>query len=182
MKTLVMTGSFLALFAAATLVAQETPEFPKPQKEHEWLHQLVGEWESESKASFAGQEFGCKGTVKASMLGGFWVISEIKTDMMGSEMTGLQTIGYDAAKKTYVGSWVDTMTDHQWIYRGSVDATGKILTLEADGPNMLSPGKTAKFRDVYEFKSKDEMAMTSQMQGEDGQWTTFMSGTARRKK
>jgi hypothetical protein len=46
----------------------------------------------------------------------------------------------------------------------------------------MQAGKLAKFRDVYEFKSQDEIATTSQMQGEDGKWITFMTGTAKRKK
>jgi hypothetical protein len=57
-----------------------------------------------------------------------------------------------------------------------------VLTLEADGPNMMVPGKMSKFRDIYEFKSPDEIATTSSMQGDDGKWITFSTGTARRKK
>jgi len=182
MKTFLVTGSIVTLLAASALVAQETPVFPKPQKEHEWLMQFVGEWESDSKASFAGQQMECKGTIKSEMLGGFWVINEMKIEMMGDQMVGIQTVGYDPGSQKYVGTWVDSMTNHLWKYEGSVDDTGKILTLQAEGPNMMSPGKTAQFRDIYEFKSKDHIAISSDMQGEDGKWVTFMSGDARRKK
>jgi hypothetical protein len=72
------------------------------------------------------------------------------------------------------------MTNHLWRYEGQVDETGKILTLEAQGPNFFKPGETARFRDVYEFKSKDLIGTTSLMQGPDGKWVTFMTGTARR--
>ncbi len=97
-------------------------------------------------------------------------------------MVGVQTIGYDAAKKKYVGTWVDSMTDFMWKYEGSVDKSGKILTLEAEGPNFASPGKLTKFQDIYEFKSADVIAITSKMLGDDGKWVTFMSGSANRKK
>lgn len=43
-------------------------------------------------------------------------------------------------------------------------------------------GKLTKFRDVYEFKSKDHIVATSLMLGEDGQWIQFMIGHIRRKK
>jgi hypothetical protein len=173
----------LAAVVAAPLFAQETPQAPKPLKEHDWLKQFVGDWESESEAMIGpDQKMKCKGTMKAKMLGGFWMISETKGDMMGVTVDAIQTIGYDPEKKKYVGSWVDSMMNHMWKYEGSVDETGKILTLEAEGPSFTQPGETAKYRDVYEFKGKDQIAVSSSVQTEDGEWTTFMTGTAKRKK
>jgi hypothetical protein len=46
----------------------------------------------------------------------------------------------------------------------------------------MSEGKRTKFQDIYQFKSADEMLLTSRMLGEDGKWITFMSGTAKRGK
>lgn len=174
----------LALFSSTSLLAQEVPDFPKPQKEHELLKKFVGEWETTAEAEGPpGQPaMECHGTIKAEMLGGFWVVNEMQADMMGVQFKGVQTIGYDPKTKKYVGTWVDSMMNHMWKYDGSVDEAGKILTLEAEGPNFMEGGKTAKFRDVYEFKSKDEIATSSLMQGEDGKWITFMTGTAKRKK
>jgi hypothetical protein len=181
---LVIAGFLACVFAASMLAAQEAPEFPQPQMEHEWLRQFVGEWEAESQAAAApGQPaMTCKGTMRSRMLGGFWVISEVQTDMMGTKVNAIQTVGYDPEKKKYIGTWVDSMMNHLWKYEGSVDESGKKLTLEAEGPNFLAAGKTAKFRDTYEFKSPDHLVTTAQMQGDDGQWMTFMSGHARRKK
>jgi hypothetical protein len=184
MKKFALTAVFATLCATSALVAQELPEFPKPQKEHELLQKFVGEWESHSKASPGpGQpEMECSGTMKSRMLGGFWVISENEGDMAGMKFSAIQTIGYDAEKKKYVGTWVDSMMNHMWKYEGTVDASGKKLTLEAEGPDMSNPGKTAKYRDAYDFKSKDEIAISSEMQGADGKWITFMTGIAKRTK
>ena len=74
------------------------------------------------------------------------------------------------------------MMNHMWKYEGSVDDSGKILTLDADGPNFMAAGKLTKYRDAYEFKSPDMIITTSQMLGEDGKWITFMTGTAMRTK
>jgi hypothetical protein len=93
-----------------------------------------------------------------------------------------QTIGYDEGKKKYVGTWVDSMTAFMWQYVGNVEPSGKVLTLDADGPNFTEGGKLTKFQDIYEFKSADEILMTSRMLGADGEWVTFMSGTAKRVK
>ena len=97
-------------------------------------------------------------------------------------MTGIQTIGYDEGNKKYVGTWVDSMTAFMWQYVGNVDPSGKVLTLNADGPNFMDGGKLTKFQDIYEFKSADEILMRSRMLGTDGKWVTFMSGSAKRLK
>lgn len=173
----------LTLWVNTLLPAQQTPELPTPQKEHEWLRKFEGEWTSDSQATgVPGQPpMNGTGTMKSRMLGGFWVVSDIVFTMPGVTMNAVQTIGYDPAKKKYIGTWVDSMVNHQWVYEGTVDETGNILTLEAEGPNFMQGGKTAKFRDVYEFKSKDHIVTTSSMLGADGNWATFMTGNFHRK-
>jgi len=162
--------------------AQEPPALPKPEKEHEWLEKFVGTWNSELECQPApgAPPMKSKGTLRAKSLGGFWIVSDMKLDMMGAPMNAIQTIGYDPAKKKYVGTWVDSMTNYMWKYEGWVDEAGKILTLEADGPSFADPGKMAKYRDIYEFKAADHLLTSSQMQLPDGQWVTFMTGNGRR--
>ena len=176
------TLSFIAITSMA-VGAQELPQLPEPEKEHQWLQQFVGEWTTKSKADMGPDlpPMECEGSISSRMVGGFWVLNEMKGDMAGTPMVGMQTVGYDSAKKKYVGTWVDSMVNHMWHYEGSVDATGKILTLEAEGPNFMAGGKLTKFQDIYEFKSADEIVIASTMLGEDGKWITFMTGTAKRK-
>jgi hypothetical protein len=182
LSCLFLTITILSALSAAT--AQEVPEFPKPTKEHAWLERFVGEWETEAKG-VAGPdvpEVTCQGKMTVRMLGGFWAVCDIETDMMGTRIQAVQTIGYDSETKRYVGTWVDSVMNHLWQYDGSVDETGQVLTLVAEGPNLTTEGKTSKFRDQYEFKSKDEYVVTSSMLAEDGTWITFMTGTGKRKK
>lgn len=178
------TTRFAALFAlfavASSLTAADfTP--PKPEPEHAWLAELAGEWETNAEAVMEpGKEpIKCNGEESARMIGNFWIQSEIKNPTFG--MTGIMTLGYDPAKKKFIGTWIDSMTNHMWKYEGTLDKTGKILTLEAEGPNMMSPGKMAKFRDITEVKGKDLKVLTSEMQTEDGKWVKFMTMTAKRK-
>lgn len=183
MKLVAATLSLAVLFAVSLSLAQDPPQSPPAEKEHEWLQQFVGEWETENEATVGpDQKIKCKGTMKAKMLGPFWMISETRGEMMGTTVDGLQTIGYDPKTKKYVGSWVDSMFNHLWKYEGAVDKTGKILTLEAEGPDFVNEGQTAKYRDVYEFKSKDQIAVSSSAQNDKGEWVTFMTGSAKRKK
>ena len=177
-------AAVLGLCCSSLGFAQELPMFPGPEKEHEVLKQFVGEWDTKSEASAGPDQpaMTCDGKIQAKMLGGFWVINEMESNMPGFQMKGIQTIGYDGKSKKYVGTWVDSMMNHMWKYEGTWEEASKTLTLEAEGPNFVEAGKTAMFRDIYQFKTKDQIAISSQMQGEDGKWVTFMTGTAKRKK
>ena len=181
----VMSFALLAalFFAAAPLRAQ-APEMPKPTKEHEWLKQLVGEWTSKGKlmADPNGEPIECEGTETVRAIGGFWVQAEMNSKPFGEPVTGLMTIGYDPEKKKYVGTWVDSVTSYLWKYEGTLDESGKVLTLEADGPNFTKPGETAKYRDVITIKDKDHKTLTGMAQTEDGKWVTFMTTEFTRKK
>jgi len=148
---------------------------------HIWLQQFVGEWESESEVFMEPGKppMKFKGTESSRMIGPFWVVAEGKGDMMGMPFTSLLTLGYDSEKNKYIGSWIDSMDIHLWRYEGTVDPTGKILTLEAEGP---SDRGLSKFKEVTEFKSKDHRVFTSLRQGEDGKWTTVVTVNSRRKK
>jgi hypothetical protein len=69
---------------------------------------------------------------------------------------------------------------HLWVYDGTVDGGGRVLTLNAEGPVMTGNGTMTKYRDVIEFKSDDHRVLTSHMLGDDGQWLQFMTAHYRR--
>ena len=172
----------LFLWVVAARAADQGPPMPQPQKEHQWLQQLAGEWQYEGECIMGpGQPpMRSTGTETARALGGFWVITENKGEFMGTAVTGVMTLGYDPQKKKYVGTWVDSMTNHLWRYEGTLDASGKVLTLSAEGPAFDQPGKMANYRDVIEMKDKDTKVLTSHIE-KDGKWLQFMKMTSRRK-
>jgi hypothetical protein len=74
------------------------------------------------------------------------------------------------------------MTDQLWVYEGTLDPTKKILTLEAEGPNMMDPTKgNTRYRDVFEFKSAEHRTQTSSALV-DGKWVQFMTADYRKTK
>jgi Protein of unknown function (DUF1579) len=185
MKTRIIAVLTAALtISAAALLAQEPPQMPPPVKEHEWLQQLAGEWESEVEIFMVpGQpSIKGKGTESARMMGGFWLIGEGTGEMMGMKMTNMLTLGYDPEKKKYVGTWADSMSSYLWKYTGTVDADGKKLTLDTEGPCPMKPGVTSKFKEVIEIKDKDHKVFTSSILGDDGKWTTMIIAKSTRKK
>jgi uncharacterized protein DUF1579 len=174
----------LAATSAAFGAEPQMPEMPKPQKEHAWLEQLAGEWDSENQIFMEpGQApMTAKGEETARMIGGFWMMSENKGDMQGTPYSGILTVGYDAAKKKYVGTWIDSMQGYLWKYKGSVDDAGKTLTLETKGPCPKKGGAISNFKEVLEVKDKDHKVFTSYMEEDDGSWTKLVQIDYHRKK
>jgi hypothetical protein len=162
----------------------------EPQKEHKWLQNLVGDWTFECECitgpDMAPSKF--TGTDSVRSLGGVWMLCEGKGEMPGGGYgINLMTLGYDPAKKRFVGSFIGSMFTNLWIYEGKLDAAEKVLTLDCEGPAFTpdgkpAEGKTAKYQDIIEFISNDHRTLTSQSLGEDGKWTTFMTAHYRRSK
>ena len=156
---------------------------PEPQKEHEWLQKLVGEWTFEIDAAEPGKEsMKSEGSETVRSLGGVWTVAEGRSPMPdGSEATSVMTLGYDPQKKRFVGTFVASMMTYLWVYDGELDEAGKVLTLDAEGPGMSPDGKMAKYKDRIELVSDDHRTLTSSILGEDGNWTRFMEAHYRRK-
>jgi hypothetical protein len=53
--------------------SKETSMFSKPQKQHDWLQKLVGDWTLEADAGADGKT---TGTEHVRSLGGLWVVCE----------------------------------------------------------------------------------------------------------
>jgi hypothetical protein len=182
-----MKRIFAACFAAVlltwTVTAEDGPQMPKPGTEHDWLKQLEGEWEGEGEFfSEPGKpSFKAKSTETTRNVGGFWSITETKGEAMGQPFTGIMTLGYDPAKKAYMGTWIDSMSSTMWRYEGSVDAGGKVLTLRTEGPAPWDEKKTAKFEESIEVKDKDHKTFMSKIE-RDGEWVTLMKIEYTRKK
>jgi hypothetical protein len=157
--------------------------FATPQKEHEWLQQLVGSWsyEVEGICEPGKEPTKTSGTEIVRSLGGLWIVCE-GTGQMPDGSTGntMMTLGFDPAKKKYIGTWVGSMMTHMWIYEGEVDASGKILPLNTVGPDFSAEGKMANYQDIIEVVSKDHRILRSRSQGSDGSWTHFMTAEYRR--
>lgn len=156
----------------------------QPQKEHEWLMKLVGEWTYEHECVMGPDQPPMKGTGTESVrsIGKLWVQGESRGEMPdGSSMTSLITLGYDPQKKRFVGTWVGSPMAHLWIYDGELDAAGRKLSLYAEGPDFSGGPKLTKYCDAIEFVSDDHRTLTSTLLGENGKWTQFMTAHYRRK-
>ncbi len=166
--------------------AQEEPSMKiEPQKEHEWLQRLVGEWTFEGEMTMGPgkptEKF--SGTESVRSLGDLWILAEGQGEMPeGGLATTLMTLGYDPQRKRFVGTFIMSMMTHLWLYDGGLDAAEKVLTLNTEGPDMSAEGRLARFKDAIEVKSNDHRILTSHMLGEDGKWHKLMTAHYRRTK
>lgn len=148
------------------------------QKEHHWLRKLIGTWKSEHVIpAEPGQEpQTMTWTETFRSLEGVWFVGEASGTMPdGSSASSILTIGFDPARKRFVGSWIGSMMANLWIYDGELDASERILTLNSEGPAFDNPGHTTKFKDIIEFKSDDERIFTGVILDKDGNWSEMMS-------
>ena len=155
----------------------------KPQAEHEWLQQLLGDWTVTSECDVGPGKPPEKttGSEHVRPLGGMFVVGEGKGTMPGGGACDmLITLGYDEIKKKFTGSWAGSMMSAMFFYEGQLDAAGKVLTLETEGPGFTGDGSIARYQDVITIVSPDERTLHSQTPGPDGSWKRFMTATYRR--
>src|SRR5258706_13399754 len=161
-KTIIASLALALLFIVRVRVADEQPKMPQPQKEHEWLKQLAGDWDLDIQMQEPGKDTTkAKGSETTRLIGGFWSLAEVKSPMMDMPFTGVMTLGYDTQNKKYTATWIDSMSDYLWKYDGALDESSKILTLQTMGPCPMQGGKITRFKEVIEIKDKDHRTFTS---------------------
>jgi hypothetical protein len=121
-----------------------------------------------------------KGTETNAMMGGLWLITEFKADMMGQPFQGHGVSGWDPAKKKYVGTWVDTMSAGLGLSESTYDAASKTMTGTFEGPDPS--GKVTKVSSSVVWKGPDTRVFTMSAPGPDGKDATMMRITYTRKK
>lgn len=157
----------------------------RPQTEHEWLKQLLGDWSVTGEYDMGWDKALEKtsGTEHARSLGDMFVVGEGRGEMPGGGMADmLITLGYDATKKKFVGSWAGSMMSGMFFYQGQLDGSKKVLTLDTQGPSFTGDGSTARYQDVITIVSRDERTLHSQTLSPDGSWKRFMTATYTRVK
>ncbi len=147
--------------------------------QHAWLRRLVGVWRTEpvpQPGEDPAASAGCGGTETVRMLGDIWLLCEAQGQMGGGPAHSQMALSYDPQQRCFVGTWIGSMMNHLWVYRGgTLDADERVLTLEAEGPDFEVPGKMAQYRDVIEIVGPDERLLHGHTRAPDGSWKRFMT-------
>jgi hypothetical protein len=179
-----MKLNFAAAFClslSAAVASAQAPAPPKAGPEHEILKSDVGTWDAtvESYMPGAPTPMTSKGTETNTLVGGLWLVTDFKADMMGMPFQGHGITGYDANKKKYVGSWVDTMSSGLGLSESTYDAGTKTMTGTFEGPDPS--GQIMKMKSVVAWKDSDTRVFTMSGTGPDGKDVKFMTITYKRK-
>ena len=111
-----------------------------PGAPHKILEDMTGTWDTRTKSYMEpGQPpVESTGTCEQRMiLDGRFLHQEFKGDMMGDPFTGIGVTGYDNHKKTYVSTWMDSMSTGIYYFEGPADPDGKIITQECSGDDPV---------------------------------------------
>ncbi len=179
MKKFAILSIAIALFVSGVLAQSR-----KLAKDHEWLKQLVGEWDAQFKMYMQPDQPPAEsaGTDSVRALGNHWIVAESKFTMMGAPYSGRLSLGYDPQKKHFHGTWIDSFGGYLWVYKGTLSDAGDTLTLETEGPSIQSPDKTARYKEVIQITGKDSRMFTSSMETDHGTRMKILTVEYRRKK
>jgi hypothetical protein len=148
-----------------------------------FLEALAGEWSVVTHATLGpGQEpVRLSSKEAARLLGGQWLVAETKASTPdGAPVIAMLTLGYDPSIGRFVGTYISSQQTHLWSYVGELDATGRALTLETEGPIHGDPNRVTRYREVIEVVSANHKVMRSMILGPDGEWFEFARAEYRR--
>jgi uncharacterized protein DUF1579 len=111
------------------MAAWEKMAAPGPQ--HAELMKNAGSWNGVIKSWMSpGDPVVTKGSATYKpILGGRFLMEEYKGIMMDKPFEGFAITGYDNTKKEYINVWMDSMGTMMIFGRGTMDPSGKILTM-----------------------------------------------------
>lgn len=165
MRTLLGTFTALTgLLTAAVLLGQDgkQPPHPTPTDEHGFLRQFEGEWKTSGKGmDMTGKEIDMAGVEYDRMvLGDFWLSFVYRSQINDKPYVGHGMIGYDPAKKKYIGTWVDSMSPYMSQLEGQTDPKTNTLTLEVSGVDPMTE-KPCKGRLVFQVQDPEHRSLQS---------------------
>lgn len=174
-----ITVAVLASLVAAAAVADPNTDKPAAAPHVEYFKKAAGTWD----ATLDDQGQPSKGTETVRVLGdGLWAITDFEGAVAGTPFKGHGVSGYDAAKKKYVGIWVDTMSPFPMHTEGELDATGNVLTTKGVMPDPMNPGQTIAATMVETWTGTDKRVFTMSMTMPDGQTMETLKITYTRRK
>lgn len=135
-------------------------KFAEPAENHARLKGMEGSFDTSLTVYLNGKAQPAeKGYAELwLMLGGRFLAEDYKGSFLGKPVSSHILFGYDNARKVYTSVRVTNLNTDMMVREGTVDATGKIITLKGTGFDPLT-GKTATGRMVYTLDSADKFSV-----------------------
>ena len=138
-----------------------------PGEMHKVLAGAVGEWKTDITTWMdPGQPpTTAEGTaVCEAILDGRYFQFKHESTMMGMPFSGIETFGYDNARKKFFTSWIDNMGTGIMNLEGTYDEAAKTITY--NGTSTDFQGKEIKVREVLKIIDNDNSVV--EMYGDQG--------------
>lgn len=133
----------------------------KPTAEHQALQKWVGTWDA--TVTSMGQT--TKGVSVVKPVGQLWIVCDFKGEMMGQPFEGHDIMGYNPDTKKFTEVWVDNMGATATIGEGTMDASGKKMTMNLVGSYE---GEKVNHTSVTEWKDDNTAVFTMSGEMPDG--------------
>lgn len=158
-------------------------EMMAPGPEHKALNPMAGSWDA--KASYSPMPGAPVQETTATMrrrwvLGGRYLQDDYRGSFMGVRFQGIGFTGYDKIQKTYVSTWMDTMSTGILMQTGKFSKDGKTLKLVGE---VIDPqtGKAKKFIRLLRIEGPDKHVDQMFEEGPDGNERLVMTITFTRR-
>jgi hypothetical protein len=130
---------------------KQMQELAAPGPNHKFFENWVGKWDTTTTVGMTPgmPAHETHGHSEFSwLIGGTWLQERHDGTMMGLPLKGFGLSGYDNFNKRFVNCWVDSLSTGMITTTGSLDPTGKVLTLfgQVDEPTTGEHGKTVRFQ------------------------------------
>jgi hypothetical protein len=177
-----MKSILLVLLTGLMMLGAQDPSPPKPTSQHAWLAKFIGSWDTKLEIVLPNGQAPVQTTMTetAKSLGGFWIVSESTGEFAGAPFSGQMTIGYDAPKNEFIGTWVDSSNGQMMRYKGKLEEDGKTLKLRTSGFCMLRQ-RQCEFKETIVFEDDTHRSFTTMVKNTEGKWELAMKGTAVKK-
>lgn len=138
----------------------------------------VGTWDAEIviRPGPGAPELRSKGVSVQKLVGGRWLVADF-TNESGFEGHGL--FGWDETRKSYVGTWVDTMRTFLAVMAGAYDAESRTMTYSVE--TTTPDGRAVRWREVTQTVDADTQIFRQLWPAPDGDFE-MMTVTYRRRR
>lgn len=157
MKSLLTLCLTLAL---TSLVSAQNDNDSETLEQHARLAEMSGVWDVEILMTTPDEKTSSTGVETVRMVGDFWSVSDLEFEYMGVPTIGHGTLGFDASKDKYVGTWVESTNPYMSTMEGEYDEENKaiVFLMQSKDPS----GASADFR--ITMASQDETHRTFKLE------------------
>lgn len=135
-------------------------EFATPGKEHEYFKRLAGRWDAVVTSYYGNPNKPVKSKATSSfrvIMGGRFLQQRVQGEVAGMKFEGQGWLGYDNAKKKYVGAWIDNTSTGIMQTEGTYDPKTQTLTEVGTSSSPIGP---MKMKTVSRFADRNNFTQT----------------------